>query len=81
MDDRELRMACVEALRDAGFKLTKQAFREDAKYSRFYTTTHTVSDWTDENEIADAMRTLFAKAKEQFPKVEAVLRTVFSGKR
>lgn len=80
MDDPGLRMACVVALRDAGFKLTKQAFKEDAKYSRFYRTTQAVPDWTDEGALSDAMRKLFARAKERFSEVEAILRGVFSGK-
>ena len=80
MDDPDLRMACVEALRDAGFKLTKMAFNKDAKYSRFYTSSQTVSDWMDEDEIAATANKLYAKAEEQFPKVEAVLKEVFADK-
>ncbi len=79
MSDPKLRLSCVKALRGAGFKLTKMAFNKDAKYSRFYTSSQSVSDWTNEEELTEALTTLFAKAKEQFPKVEAVLKKVFKG--
>jgi len=77
MDDLDMRMACVKALREAGFKLMKMAFRKDAQYSRFFTLSTRVTDWTDQGGLTDAIQKVFAKAKEQFPKVEAVLKKVF----
>ncbi len=81
MDDSDLRLACVEALRDAGFKLTKRAFSKDAQYSRFFNSSAKVKDWTDREELTDAIGKAFGKAREQFPKVEAVLKKVFKDKK
>lgn len=77
MDDPALRMACVKALSEAGFKLTTMAFKEDAKYSRFYRATRTIQDSSDEEGMWTAIDGLLKKAKEEFPKVEAVLKEVF----
>jgi len=57
--------------------LTKKAFKEDAIYSRFYRASHEVRDLGDEEEMRDAIEKVVAKAREQFPKVEAVLKGVF----
>ena len=77
MDDPKLRLACVQALRDAGFRVLKNAFRQDAKYSRFFSVVHKVKDFDDIREVQDGVVALLAKAKEQFPEAEAVLRNVF----
>jgi hypothetical protein len=77
MDDPKLRLACVQALRDAGFRVLKSAFRQDAKYSRFFSVAHKVKDFDDTREVQDGVVALLAKAKMQFPKAEAVLRNVF----
>ena len=77
MDDAALRMKLVESLREAGFKLTKLAFKEHAKYSRFYTSPQPVSDWGDEDEVTAAIEKLLRKAEEPFKKAEAVLQSVF----
>ncbi len=78
MKDSGLRMACVTGLQDAGFKLTKLAFKEDAKYSRFFNSNQRISDFSDEEEVRKAVAKLLARAKEQFPKAEAVFKKVFS---
>jgi hypothetical protein len=80
MDAPKLRLACVTALRNAGFHLTKAAFREDATYSRFFNATHKVGDFDDEEEVREAVGSLVAKAKEQFPKAAAALADVFGSK-
>jgi hypothetical protein len=80
MTDPALRMACVKALSESGFKLTKRAFKEGATYSRFYRSSRPVRASGDEKEMRDAMERLVGKAKEEFPKVEAVLKGVFLGK-
>jgi len=77
MNDPALRMACVKALRESGFKLREMAFRESATYSRFYRSSRTVRASGDEEEMRDAIERLVGKAKEEFPKVEAVLKGVF----
>ena len=46
-------------------------------YSRFYRTSHDVRDSGDEEEMRDAIEKVVGKAKEQFSKVEAVLKSVF----
>jgi len=81
MDDPDLRLACVRALRDAGFKLIKKAFSMDAQYSKFFNSSAKVKDWTDREELADAIGKAFGKAREQFSKVEAVLKKVFKDKK
>ena len=78
MDDPDLRLACVGVLRDKGFKLTKKAFSRDAKFSRFYTASQPVPDWTKEEQVADAVTRLLAKAEGAFTKACAVFREVFA---
>ena len=80
MTDSALRMSCVKALRDSGYKLTKKAFDLDAKYSRFYRSSRSLRDSGDAEEMRDALESLIGKAREEFPKVEAVFRTVFAAK-
>lgn len=81
MNDPALRMACVEKLRDSGFKLSKKAFHVDATYSRFFRSSRSLRDSADEEEMRDTINGLFGKAKEEFPKVETVLKSVFLTKR
>jgi hypothetical protein len=71
-------MACVRALSGGGFNLAQRAFRVDATYSRFYVSRpQALRDPADEGEMRDAIAKLYGEAKEKFPKVEAVLRSVF----
>jgi hypothetical protein len=77
MNDPKLRMRCVEHLREAGFKLTKRAFDEDAKYSRFLNDSRAISEFDNEEELRDAVDKLLTDAKEDFQKALAVLREVF----
>lgn len=72
-----LRMSCVRALRESGYKLTKKAFDVDATYSRFYRSSRSLRDSADEEGMRDALQSLIGKAREEFPKVEAVFRSVF----
>ena len=78
MKDPALRMACVEGLRNGGFKLTRKAFDMDATYSRFFRSSKSVQDPADEEEVAAAIRGLVGEATQEFPKVEAVLKGVFA---
>ncbi len=78
MDDTQLRLACVQKLKEAGFKLRKQAFDEKAIYSRFFGGTQKVSDMTDSEAVREAVEKLLKKAKAQFPRAEKVFREVFS---
>ncbi len=78
MDDFDLRLKCVEALRDAGFTLDKRAFDKNATFSRFYGKTVKIKDETDYDEMRSAVEKLLAKMKEEFPKAEAVFRDVFA---
>ncbi|MCX5674460.1 MAG: PD-(D/E)XK nuclease family protein [Planctomycetota bacterium] len=80
MDKPRVRRACVTALRKAGFALKKAAFRKDATYSRFFNATHKVSDFDDEEQVRDAVTSLVARAREQFPKAATAFAEVFSAK-
>ena len=77
MDDPELRLACVRALEKTGFKFTAKAFRPEAKYSRFYQTSETLSDPDEKEELAAAIDKLLQKAKPQFSKAEEAFKNVF----
>jgi hypothetical protein len=81
MSDPKVRMACVEALRDAGFKLGKAAFREDAKYSRFYRATQEIGDFEDVEEVSGAVEKMLKEASGDFAKAEVVLKKVFGARR
>jgi hypothetical protein len=80
MDDPKVRMACAQALRDAGFRLQSSAFRPDAKFSRFFSVRADVPSIEDPAVVRPVVQGLLAKAKERFPKAEAVFRRVFAGK-
>ena len=77
MDNADLRLECIKALKDADFKLQQRAFRKDAKYSRFYSESLKVSDLTDQKEVSEAARKLLNRAKEKFSTAEEVFKKVF----
>jgi len=79
MDDLQLRLACVKKLQKVGFNLTKKAFDENAKYSRFFSKSLKVSDITDYEAVREAVKKLLQRAKTEFPKAEKVFREVFGG--
>jgi hypothetical protein len=78
MDDPKLRLTCVNKLQKAGFKFTKKAFEENAKYSRFYSKKLIVSDITDYEAVSEAVEKLLQKAKVEFGKAETIFQEVFS---
>ena len=80
MNDPKLRLACVEGLRDAGFSPYSKAFRDKAKFSRFYRASRKLQDSANEEEMRAGIEELFGKAREAFPKAEAVFCRVFAGK-
>jgi len=77
MEDKDLRIDLVKSLSEAGFNLRQQAFEAEATYSRFYGKTSKVKDETDYDENYSVVKSLLIKAKEEFPKAEAVFRNVF----
>jgi hypothetical protein len=78
MDDSEIRLRLVNALKEGGFSLSNKAFDENAIYSRFYGKKHSIKDATNYEEVRDSIEKLLNKAKEEFPKTEAILRRVFA---
>lgn len=81
MADSKLRLACVQALSEAGFGLSKLAFRPDATYSRFFTATEKVVDFDDEEGIRNAAEALLKKAEAQIAKATNVFKVVFKDAR
>jgi hypothetical protein len=77
MDDQDLRLTVVKALKVAGFKLTNKAFDTNASYSRFYGKNTKIDGISDYENIYSVVENLLEKAKEEFPKAEAVFRDVF----
>lgn len=77
MDPPELRITCLERLKEAGFPISSWAFHKDRKFSRFFGKSHKVSDMTDYEEVHKVVDGLFKKAKPEFPKVEEILSDVF----
>jgi len=79
MDDPEVRLKCANMLKDAGFKLTKKAFRKDAKFSRFYnSSSKKIDDMNDEEEIRAAISNLLRRAKPKFEAAEKVFIQLFT---
>lgn len=76
MDDPDLRLKYVNALKEAGYPLKNKAFNRNATYSRFYGKTVRIEDETDYDEMRSAVDKLLNKMKEEFPKVEATLKAV-----
>ena len=77
MDDPALRLELVKSLKAAGFALGKRAFLESATFSRFYGKAVRIKDETDYDEMRSAIEKLLEKAKDEFPKLEKVLKEVF----
>lgn len=77
MTDPALRLSCVKALKDAGFKLYKQAFKEDARYSRFYRDAEKVEDYSDADSVREAVETLLARAQGKIDAAASVFAAVF----
>lgn len=77
MKDKALRLQCVKKLQEAGFKLSKMAFKEDATYSRFFRASYSVENANSEEELRRAVEEVIRKSDDQFPKAEKVFREVF----
>jgi len=77
MDDQKLRLKCAKELKAEGFKLSPKAFKEDAKYSRFWRESYKATDMTDYEEVQTIIEKLLTKAKAEFPKAEKVFQAVF----
>jgi hypothetical protein len=77
MDNSSLRLKCVKYLKEAGFSLSSKAFDENATYSRFYGKNVKINDMTDYNQVYEGVEKLLKKAKEEFEKVEPILRKIF----
>ena len=77
MDEPDLRLDVVRQLDEAGFKLTKNAFKRDAVYSRFYNATASVTDLADEEAVRETVGKLLDRAKEKFAQAQEVLAGVF----
>lgn len=61
-DIPQKRIQFLEALENNSIKIQTRAKELGRKYTRIYTKTMNIKDWTDSEEIADAMITLFDKA-------------------
>jgi hypothetical protein len=71
----EERKRLVQALDQAGFRVAKQAYRDEAKFTRIYTEYRT---WPEEDKFEDTMRTLWKKGSKQAKKVTEVLKSLES---
>ena len=69
----EERRTLVSALDEAGFRVGKLAYRDEAKYTRIYTDWKKVKDFEDESEIEGLIEAMWRKAQ---PKMEAVTETL-----
>lgn len=78
MTDPQLRIECVNALNNAGFKLGDQAFNKDARFSRFYRAIRKVVDINEDVQVREAVLSLLKDAEKDFVKAGEVLRAVFS---
>jgi hypothetical protein len=77
MNNSSLRLKCVNYLKEAGFSLSSKAFDENATYSRFYGKNVKINDMTDYSQVSEGVEKLLKKAKEEFEKVESILRKIF----
>jgi hypothetical protein len=77
MDNPSLRLKCVNYLKEAGYSLSSKAFDENATYSRFYGKNVKINDMTDYDQVYEGVEKLLKKAKEEFEKVESMLRKIF----
>jgi hypothetical protein len=76
MHDPSLRLKCAKALKDAGFRMRKDALREEAVFSRFFTEYRKV-DEEDEDGIRNVVDTLLDNARPHFEEARAVFERVF----
>ncbi len=77
MDNPSLRLKCVNYLKEEGYNLSSKAFDENATYSRFYGKSVKINDMTDYDQVYKGVEKLLKKAKEEFEKVESILRKIF----
>lgn len=77
MKDPSKRMESVTALQKAGFKLGPKAFKDAARYSRFYRDAHRVEDLGDAVELEKAAEKLLEKAQARFEEARVALESVF----
>ena len=61
--DASMRIRFLVALEEQGIKISDRAKQPGKKYTRIYTDTVAVKDWTDTDELNDAMEKLFGKHK------------------
>ena len=62
-NDSNQRIKFLEKLEEKEIPISKRAKEPGRQYTRIYTDTKTISDWTDKQEITDAMIALFQKKK------------------
>ena len=62
MDSAEERQRLVKAFDDAGFKVGKRAYRDEAQFTRVFTCYRKVQDFDEEEAVQDALGGLWSKA-------------------
>lgn len=62
-DDGNQRVKFLEKLEQCGISISNRAKEPGRLYTRIYTDTHKIEDWTNHQEITDAMQNLFSKKK------------------
>ena len=60
-DDPTKRIKFLKKLEEVGIKIGDRAKDPLRQYTRIYTETHEIKDWTDSEEIAEAMETMFKR--------------------
>jgi len=60
-NDANKRIDFLKKLEPYGIKISERAKEPGRKYTRIYTNTHTIKDWTDYDEIAEVMERMFEK--------------------
>ena len=60
-DDANKRIDFLKKLDACGIQISERAKEPGRKYTRIYTRTHSIKDWTDSDEIAEAMDKLYEK--------------------
>jgi len=72
--DSSTRASFLSELQKAGVKISERAKEPGRKYTKIYTNTHTITDWTDTDELAEAMENLYEK--EELKELRSVVEMV-----
>ncbi len=72
-DDPNKRIAFLESLSKANFKIGDYSKKQESRYTRIYTKVRKVNDWDDTEELAQLMKVLFDEIEDHIKRISQVI--------